>query len=55
MHSSRMCSAHSLTASHIIWGDMHGGGACLVGGMHGGGMDLGGACMVGACLAGGHV
>ena len=45
MHSSRMLTTHSLTASHSIrggggGGGMHGRGACVVGGMNdrGGGM-----------------
>ena len=64
MHSSRMCIARSLIASHSIhrvcvclWdtygGGMHGRRVYMVGACMEGGHEWQGVCMVGECMAGG--
>ena len=54
MHSSRMRTVRSLTASHGGGGGCAWQGACMAGGMHGGGVHGRGHVWLGACVAGGH-
>ena len=56
MHSSRLLTAHSLTACHR-GGGVYGRGVCVVGGIHGREWCAWqGACKAwGACMTGGHM
>ena len=52
MHSSRMCTTRSLTASCSIPGGVHGRGACMA---RGHAWQGEGVCVAGGtCVAGGH-